>query len=173
MRNSLKYIILLLVVLAPFSCKKIIQLPPEPRIEFRGISMFDSTDILGNTYLAGILEFYFEDGDGDIGSHSLFPGATGRDTSNLVFYQFNRDGGMYSTIPDDTLYYRIPYIDRVGQNKVLQGTIEITFLYLGFDDQDTIKYDFFLNDRAGNLSNTVSSCDIVFSGEGGCIPDLN
>ena len=36
-------------------------------IEFRSFSMFDSVDILGNRQRAGVLEFYFEDGDGDIG----------------------------------------------------------------------------------------------------------
>ena len=167
MNRTLSYIILIVLVVMPFSCQKIQILPPEPSIEFRSFSMFDSIDILGNRLKAGILEFYFEDGDGAIGiSQQGYPE---NDTANLVIYQFNKAEGTYPLLPEDTLFYRVPSIERVGQNQLIQGTIEITLLYIGFDDQDTIRYDFFLKDRAGNISNTAASCDIVFSGEGGCV----
>jgi len=164
-----RYIVILLLILASLSCKKIKQLPPEPRIEYRAFEMFDSTDILlGNTYKAGRLEFYFEDGDGDLGLEQPIPGLPGQDTVNLIFYQYNKADGLFSE-PDDTLYYRIPFIERIGQNQIIQGTVEISFLYIGFSDQDTIKYDFFIKDRAGNISNTSSSCEISFLDEGGCV----
>ncbi len=171
MPRKLSYIALLLLILVSFSCKKIKQLPPEPKIEYRSYVMFDSTDILlGNTFKAGRLEFYFEDGDGDLGLDQPIPGYPDQDTVNLVFYQYNKANGIYSE-PDDTLHYRIPYIERLGQNQVLMGTITISFLYIGFSDQDTIKYDFFIKDRAGNISNTSTSCEISFFDEGGCIED--
>jgi hypothetical protein len=161
-------ILLLIMVLAPLSCKKIRQLPPEPVISFTGFSMFDSTDILGNTHKAGILEFYFEDGDGDIGLEQPYFGDSDTDTTNLTFYLYEKENGFFTT-PSDTLGYRIPYIERIGQNQTLQGTIEITFLYIGFSESDTLFYEFFIKDRAGNISNTSESYEIIFTGAGGCI----
>ena len=168
MKRKLINIALITLILFPISCEKIRQLPPEPLIEFRSFSMFDSTDILGNTYRAGILEFYFEDGDGDIGLDQPYPGDPNPDTTNLTFHLFKKEAGIFG-LPSDTLGYRIPKIERIGQNKVIQGTIEITFLYIGIDYSDTIMYNFFLEDRSGNQSNTESSCEIVFTGDGGCI----
>jgi len=161
-------ILLALIIMAPLSCKKIEQLPPEPYIAFRQFLMFDSTDILGNTHKAGILDFYFEDGDGDIGLKQPDPGDTNPDTTNLTFYLYKKEGGIFNE-PADTFGYRVPYMERSGQNKILQGSIQITFLYIGYASDDTIKYEFFLEDRTGNISNTVESCEIVFSDEGGCI----
>lgn len=160
----------MLIALAPLSCKKIRQLPPEPVISFTGFSMFDSTDILGNTHKAGILEFYFEDGDGDLGLLQPDPELSNPDTTNLTFYLYKKENGSYST-PDDTLGYRIPYMERTGQNQILQGTIRISFLYIGYNESDTLFYEFFIEDRAGNLSNTCETCEIVFSGEGGCLEE--
>ena len=169
MNKTFIYIIILVLVAIPFSCQKIETLPPEPSIEFRSFSMFDSVDILGNRQRAGVLEFYFEDGDGDIGIKQTIPEYPEADTANLILYQFNKSSGIYPELPEDTLRYRVPYIERVGQYQLIKGTIEITILYIGFDEQDTIRYDFFLKDRAGNISNTSTSCDIVFSGDGGCV----
>lgn len=169
--SKIRNIILILVlVLAPLSCKKIRQLPPEPKISFTGFIMFDSTDILGNKHKAGILKFYFEDGDGDIGLDQPYIGDTNPDTTNLTFYLYEKENGFFST-PSDTLGYRIPYMERIGQNQILQGTIEISFLYIGYNEFDTLLYEFFLEDRAGNISNTSESCEIIFTGEGGCLPE--
>ena len=134
--------------------------------------MFDSIDILGNEHRAGVIEFYFEDGDGDIGIKQPLPGIPDQDTINLYFHQFNKENGAFD-LPKDTLNYRIPYIERIGQNQVIQGTIEITILYIGFSENDTIKYNFYLKDRAGHESNISTSCEISFSGEGGCVGTNN
>jgi len=161
-------ILLAIIILVPISCKKIQQLPPEPVISFTGFSMFDSTTILGNTHKAGILEFHFEDGDGDIGLAQPYPDDPNPDTTNLTFFVYKKGNGLFNE-PSDTIGYRIPYIERIGQNQVLKGTIQITFLYIGYLNSDTIFYEFFLEDRAGNISNTSQSCEIAFTGEGGCI----
>lgn len=161
-----------IIIIMPLSCKKIVTLPPEPLISFTDFRMFDSTDILGNSHKAGVLEFYFEDGDGDVGLLQPFPGDPNPDTTNLTFHLFKKENGIFS-VPDDTIGYRVPYIPRIGQNKTLQGDIQITFLYIGFDEIDTIKYEFFLEDRAGNISNISESCEIVFTGEGGCVDSID
>jgi hypothetical protein len=54
-------------------------------------------------------------------------------------------------------------MDRLGQNKILKGTMVITFLYLSYNVNDTIKYEFYVKDRAGNESNTDETSEIVLS----------
>jgi len=172
MKNIFPVLILIVIILSFSSgCEKIRQLPPEPYIEFRQFTMFDTIDILGNPAKAGILEFYFEDGDGDLGLRQPIEGQT--DTTNLFFTLFYKEDGVFTEA--DTLDfnnppdYRIPYMEREGQNKTLQGLIEITFLYFIFDSNDTIRYDFYIKDRAGNESNIESTCEIPFSLDGVCM----
>lgn len=170
--NSLFKTLLLAVLVIHLSggCEKIRQLPPEPMIEFRQFTLYDTVDILGNPAKAGILEFYFEDGDGDLGLQQPLEGET--DTSNLFFTLLRKENGIFSEVdesdPSKPSTYRIPYMEREGQNKILQGLIDITFLYFFFEPDDTIMYEFYVTDRAGNVSNTASSCEIPFSLDGTC-----
>jgi hypothetical protein len=170
-RKSMRAVnyLILFVILAVFagSCREIEQLPPEPRIEFLSFGVFDTTDILGNNCKGGILNFYFEDGDGNLGLSTPEDGET--DTTNLFLTLFRKTRGIMAQVPDnDPLKpssYRIPYMERTGQNKILKGTISITFLYLFYspEDTDTIRYDFYIKDRANNLSNTASTVEIPLS----------
>lgn len=59
--------------------------------------------------------------------------------------------------------YRIPYMERLGQNKILRGTISVSFIYLFYPAGDTIRYDFYIRDRAYNDSNVESTSEIVLS----------
>jgi len=171
MKNILPILILIVLIL-PFhsGCEKIKQLPPEPYIEFRQFTMFDTIDPLGNQAKGGLLDFYFEDGDGDLGVL-----AEQADTINLLLTLYYKEEGVFieadSTDDNRPKGYRIPYMEREGQNKTLQGRIEITFFYYyyTFDLTDTIKYDFYIKDRAGNESNIESTCEIPFSLDGACM----
>jgi hypothetical protein len=153
------------------SCGKIEKLPPEPSIKFTSFEVFDTTDILGNEYKGGRLKFYFEDGDGDLGLRSPVYG-TSADSTNLFFTLFRRTGGtLVPAANNDPLKpsdYRIPFMERLGQNKILRGTISVTFLYLFGTPNDTIKYEFYIKDRADNLSNTASTCEIALKTNGIC-----
>ncbi|HUS85833.1 MAG TPA: hypothetical protein VMW76_01225 [Bacteroidales bacterium] len=168
------YIIVAVTLLILAACTKFRHLPPEPKIEFRSFVMFDSIDILGNPSRAGKLEFYFEDGDGDVGIKvNEF---SEEDTTNLFITGYRKIDGSFIEMTDSTDVlkpsdYRIPFIERSGQNHVIMGTVEVTFLYLFFTNNDTIMYEFYIKDRAGNLSNKEISCEIAFSGEGGCVTD--
>lgn len=159
-------IIIMIVASAFFSCRKIQTLPPEPYVEFTSFKVFDTTDILGNKAKGGRLKFYFEDGDGDLG---LDPPTDmfNNDTINLFFTLYRRVNGELVLADDnDPLKpsgYRIPYMERLGQNKILKGTISVTFMYLFYSVEDTIKYNFFIKDRAGNISNTASTTEIILS----------
>lgn len=157
---------LILFTVLIFSCRKIEKLPPEPFIEFTSFSVFDTTDILGNAAKAGKLKFYFEDGDGDLGL-PLPADDLSFDTINLFFSLYRKvEGVMTPVAENDPLKpsgYRIPYMEREGQNKILKGTISITFLYLTYSPADILRYDFYIKDRKGNESNTVSTPEIDIS----------
>lgn len=168
--RPLRYLLIVIIAVVYGSCTKIRQLPPEPYIEFNSFTVFDTTDILGNTCKGGRLQFYFEDGDGNLGLEP--PESTEGDTTNLYFTLFRKTDGVMEQVDDDDPMkpssYRIPYMEREGQNKILQGTIYITFIYLFYaeEDNDTIRYDFYLKDRDNNFSNEVSTNEIPLSFNG-------
>jgi hypothetical protein len=156
------------------SCDPIEKLPPVPSIDFTSYELFDTTDILGNEIKAGRLKFYFEDGDGDLGLRS--PGSGVTDTVNLFFTLFRKTPSGFVPAPsNDPLRpsgYRIPYMERTGQNKILKGTISVVLLYFFYENTDTIRYDFYIKDRALNVSNTESTCTIILGNNGKCtVPD--
>ncbi len=163
-----KFLVLILSLFSILaSCHKIVQLPNIPAIEFTSFAVFDTVDILGNTSKAGRLKFYFEDGDGDVGLRQ--PSDDQTDTTDLFFTLFRKTEGIMEESNDknDPLLpyssYRIPYMERLGQNKILKGTISVTFLYQDYSIDDTIKYDFYITDRALNESNVASTSEIVVS----------
>jgi hypothetical protein len=167
-----KYLtILTLSILFIHGCGKIEKLPAKPYIRFKSFEVFDSIDILENSVKGGRLNFEFEDGDGDLGLPAPELG-TNSDSTNLFFILKRKTGGIFDTVPQkDPIRpsaFRIPYMDRQGQNKILRGSIKITFLYLFSTPNDTIKYLFYLKDRAGNTSNTDSTCIIVLRNNSVC-----
>jgi len=156
------------------SCGPIETLPPEPSIEFRAFSLYDTTDMLGNPAKAGKITFYFEDGDGDLGlDPPVTPGVD--PSSNLFFRLYRKTNGTFElAAPSDPLYpseYRIPYIDAEGQNKITKGTIDVTLIYLIYNPDDTLYYDFWIKDRSGNESNTATTCIVVLGENGTCLPE--
>lgn len=160
-----KLLVIIIVLIASVSCQKIEQLPARPRIEYRSFEIFDTTDILGNEAKGGRLKFYFEDGDGNMGLAE--PDGIMTDTSNLFLTLYRKvNGEMVLAPPNDPLRpssYRIPYMFRLGQNKILKGTISVTFFYLFYSPADTIRYNFHIKDRADNISNIESTSDIIIS----------
>jgi len=168
MRIVRTLVVVFIVLAAIVSCRKIEQLPPEPYVEFTSFEIFDTTDILGNVAKGGRLKFYFEDGDGDLGLQE--PSGNQNDTTNLFLKLYRKKNGVMVPAPDnDPLEpsdYRIPYLVRLGQNKILKGTVAATFMYLFYTPQDTIMYDFYIVDRASNESNTASTSEIIVTVNG-------
>ncbi|HOU30706.1 MAG TPA: hypothetical protein PLG42_05550 [Bacteroidales bacterium] len=152
------------------ACVKIEHLPPEPSISFRSFEVFDTTDILGNAIKGGRLKFYFEDGDGDLGMSKQ--GFSDYDTINLFVNLLRVKNNEIIPAPDNdplrSSGYRIPYMERTGQNKILRGIIKVTFFYFFWSPADTIYYDFYLKDRAGHFSNTERTCQIILNNNGIC-----
>lgn len=167
--RTFKYLTIILTALLTLdSCRKIEQLPSIPDIEFTSFSIFDTLDPLGNNSKGGRLKFYFEDGDGDIGLNA--PSGNQPDTTNMFFTLFRKTGGNMAQAPDNDplkpLSYIIPFMERLGQNKIMKGTISVTFLYPYYYPGDTIRYDFYIKDRALNESNVASTSEIVVSSNG-------
>jgi len=155
--NWLVIFVLFLLLLA--SCGKIQVLPDIPSINFTNFSIYDTTDALGNVVKGGTLTFYFQDGDGDVGLQP--PTDSQSDSINLFLTLYRVKNGKTGKAPNtDPLTptgFRIPYMDRPGQNKILKGVIEVDFTYLFYSGQDTIKYHFWIRDRAGHVSNVDST----------------
>jgi hypothetical protein len=162
--KTIKYLVIILSIgFSLSSCRKVEQLPPVPLVKFTSFTVFDTITQLGK-YKAGRLEFYFEDGDGDLGSILPDQGGTVTETPDLYISLFRKKGGIMvaSTDTTDLLSYRIPYMERPGVNKILKGTISVSIFYF-LPPTDTIKYDFYVTDRASNISNVASTSEIIVS----------
>lgn len=165
MKPFVKILILIItVLLSGLSCQKIESLPEIPSISFKSFILIDTTDVLGNEGKIGELTFDFEDGDGDIGLTQ--PDSLSADSTNfnLFFTLFSKIDGEFIEVSENDLEtplnYRIPYIKKEGQNKALKGEIQIDFIYLLFE-YDTIKYSFFIVDRALHKSNIETTPEIA------------
>ncbi|NOY35955.1 MAG: hypothetical protein GXO83_00080 [Chlorobi bacterium] len=160
------YIVLTISLLAG-ACRKTVIHSPVPEISFKAFYLKDSIDPLGNQGVVGSLVFSFIDGDGDLGLNpkdSVNPG----DTSgfNLFFTLYYMDMGTLVKANEDEvktpLNYRIPYLEPGKTDIELSGEIQVDFFYLIFP-YDTISYDFYIVDRAGNQSNIESTPLIVLN----------
>jgi len=160
MRIKTFTVIAVIITLMLGSCGKIETLSEEPYIEYTSFTIFDTTDILGNTIKGGKLKFYFEDGDGDLGLDA--PSEESEfDSVNLFITLYRLNNGIITPASDDDPLrptgYRIPYMERIGQNTLLKGDVSVIFQYLFYSEEDSIRYDFYVKDRAENISNTVST----------------
>jgi hypothetical protein len=171
MKGIISVFLLILFLIPVSSCFRVEQLPPEPTISFNSFQIFDTTDLLDNKVKGGRLNFSFVDGDGDLGLEAPSD-MTFTDTTNLFFILYRKTGGVFKPAPsNDPLNpssYRIPYMDRQGQNKILRGNITVTFLYLFATPKDTIMYRFYVKDRADHVSDTVKTCEITFGQNYSC-----
>ncbi len=159
-------IVIGVVIALSFSCQKIESLSEIPYIEFKSFELRDTVDILGNPGKIGELIFKFEDGDGDIGLEQ--PDTLSSDTTNynLFLTLFEKIEGQYQKVDEEDLEtplnYRIPYIENIGQNKTLIGEIKVELYYYLLMLYDTIKYEFYITDRALHKSNVETTSEIVF-----------
>ena len=160
-------IIILAIMALSAACFKIEKVSEIPSIEFISFEIADTTDIQQNRLKAGILKFRLEDGDGDIGINV-------QDTTpaNFKMSLYRKIDGVMQPVTDsdDPLLpssdYRIPYLEPVGQSKVIRGEIAVSISYMSYNQADTIMYDFYIIDRAGNHSNIEDTAEIIVSENG-------
>jgi hypothetical protein len=159
-KNSIKIVLLFgALFLLLQSCLERKEFSDIPEIKFESFTILPQNKAL--------LTFRFTDGDGDIG---LDP----RDTmppfnlSSFYYYNFRmeyyelRNGEWVRpdiTFPGfDGLYYRIPNITPEGQNKILEGEIDVDLIFpILINEFDTCKFTFQLWDRALNASNLAET----------------
>ena len=159
--------ILLIIIITIYGCGEIISYPDTPEVSFKSYGLYISEDILGNKILLGKLEIDFTDGDGDIGlnqppSEEYVPDSL---KYNLFLSLHKIENMQPVKVEGDEgdLKYRIPYIERTGQNKTIKGTIYIDIEYKTID-YDSIFYTFYLVDRGFNKSNVDTTRVIIFTG---------
>jgi hypothetical protein len=154
------------------ACVKTEPVSPVPEISFKSYDLMQAVDSLGNHLLVGKLEFSFIDGDADFGMEYTLDTVTWNEMNYNVFLKpYEKVDTLYYPIPDDSSkpppYYRIMRdtpLDRVGQNKTVKGFIRIDMYFFVIPDYDTVRYDFYIVDRALNKSNVESTSDIGFKG---------
>lgn len=137
--------------------------PDQPSITFEGFVEFrDIIDPLSTSFADSIiLKVKFQDGDGDLGldeedkqnnpepnfyMQSFLKGPTGFTESVLYTGQFQQLSVLAKTIKgpiDGTLFY---------SNK---------FQHVNFSPNDTLKFFIYIKDRAGNLSNSVETGELI------------
>ena len=127
--------------------------PIEPVLEF--VSM-DKNEMIQNSFNTDSIRvtFSFTDGDGDLGDN---------DSLN-IFIRDNRDQFIASQ-------YRLPELPKEGASRGVRGEITVTIYTTCciFPDGtppcesseihpvDTLRYEIFIEDRAGHVSNTIST----------------
>jgi hypothetical protein len=167
-KNLVLVLIISFIVVA--ACEKIEPADPIPEIRFKDFTVADSYDTIGDEPVevkACELSFSFIDGDGDIGL--IDDPYDSIDPRNVFIIPFEKSEGSYNRNDElDTLAFWIKHdekMERVGQNKTLKGEIKVKFSYFKniISGYDTLKFDFYILDRADNQSNVESTTDIAFN----------
>jgi|OpeIllAssembly_1097287.scaffolds.fasta_scaffold96819_2 hypothetical protein len=164
MKSFSRFILVLLVLtVVTFSCEPFEKVSDIPEIHYRSFNLF-LIDTLDITIKTGELVFSFQDGDANFGLDTLF---NKEDTVNLFLIPFRKIDGSYDSIDADIYgrkyaIYNDERLRRTGQNKTINGEIKVQIFYFLDPPYDTIRYDFYIVDRAGNKSNTETTPDIGF-----------
>jgi hypothetical protein len=159
--------IVVIMTLALAGCPTPRTLPDVPRVEFKSFILEMKINALNQEILTGTLTFDFEDGDGDIGFEASPDSLDAPDSVkyNLFLTLHEMVNGVYRNVDTSELlslpYYRIPPLDREGQNKTLKGEISVDIEYFKID-YDTLRYSFYLLDREYHRSNVDTTDQIVF-----------
>jgi hypothetical protein len=178
-------ILLVFIPLIFWGCPEVEQVSPIPEVHFLSMKfgqVYDSA--LGQIFNAGTLEFSFIDGDADLGVYDDVNSNTSLPDSvkyGIFINFFEKIDGNYierfnvqetDTIPElDTIPFNqlFPYdekLDRVGQNKTIKGVVRIVILFPLSLQYDTMRFEFYIRDRALHKSNVEYTSDFA-------ITDLN
>jgi hypothetical protein len=123
-------------------CTKKKTFPVEPEIKY---SNFVATGDSAKLYLT------FTDGDGDLG---LAQSDTGYDFF-ITYYELRKGVWTVVNLPAP-FSYRMPITNKSGKKKAQQGEIIINvtpYYYNPFSKYDTIRYEFYIKDKALHESN--------------------
>lgn len=159
------------------SCVRPEEFPIEPYLEFRQNHFSYETGVGGDTVEKLAVEFYFQDGDGDIGRKTEEEVApyVGEYFHNLHFNLFEvlSDSSLAPVYMRDSVgveypvvyNYHLHYIEPVNADGTLKGTItwkvddfpSTAFFMRG----KTVRYGVYLYDRALHKSNVIYTDPII------------
>ncbi len=160
--NSKVIVLSLSLFLSVVSCRKNENFSDTPKLEWRSHEIVDDPSTNRREIL---LTVYFTDGDGDIGrdnTNNLDPCNVNSYDLRIKYFE-QVSGSLVEITPNDTcLFFHniIPNLTPEGQNKTLEGDLITTFSYLAYPENanvDSVRFDFQLFDRNGNVSNMLSS----------------
>jgi len=162
--SKVSLFVMFLLVLGLTSCLKRNNFPDVPQIKYLDFVKYANTQ--GKDSI-GVLMLTFTDGDGDIGlsQGDTFPPY---DVNSQYYYNFyikyfeKQNGNFVEVVLPLPNNSRIPNITPEGQNKTLEGEIDVS-LYINnpLSTFDTIKFEAFIYDRALHQSNTIETPEIV------------
>lgn len=162
MKTIQKLIPLVLITLITFvSCEREENISDIPQIGFKSL---DGPFLIQQgtiTSYGAELVFEFRDGDSDFGVDMT---ERPQDSINLYMLAFQKINGIYDSI-DFNLYgrkYTIKKDDKLDREGSVKGEIKVLVTYVIKPPFDTIRYDFYILDRAGNKSNIESTSDISY-----------
>jgi len=176
LHTKITLILFVLCFLLLSSCRKFVDYPIEPQIEFDNFSLLlnQQTGITEK----GVLYISYTDGDGDIG---LDPGDTLPPFNygdeyyyNMIIDYYEKQNGEWKLIPlvftnnetgeTDTITFnaRIPNLTPSNGNQSITGIIQDTmYIYNPLSEYDTIKFSVYIIDRALHKSNKVETPEII------------
>ena len=140
----MKNIIYLFAIVLLFSCEKEQVISDTPIIEFKSILPTTAQEYTDDIIIA----ISYSDIDGDLGQNDP-------DIHNL-FVEDNRNGIVYQ--------FRIPHLAPDNNSIAIEGDFNITINGSGITDESfsqQVNYAIYVNDRAGNKSNTITTSTIT------------
>lgn len=139
--------------------------PDTPEVSFKSVSLENAVDSLQNQVKRVKLTIHVADGDGDIGIiddyGNIYPTFINMDSVDLYIDLLQKVDGVFEKVNLFFPYnYATPYLEPQGQNKTLIVDLEVSFDIT--EQYDTIKYSFYIYDRALHKSNVAESPEIPF-----------
>ncbi len=166
--RKLFFLSLLTIILFTFSCKKTQKYSPVPVIDFLQVTVADTVDQseLHNPIVLYQIVFKVFDGDNDLGIPTT-DSTNAQDSTknyNLFFTLLYKHDGRFDTAAlPISLNYRIPQANFVSIYNYMKATVyvDLTFSPNVLTSMfDTIKFSFYVVDRAMNKSNTQETPEL-------------
>ncbi len=165
---KIKIISFLLVSVSLVSCFKEPEFSLTPSIEFDNYTSDIRLDaFLGATKDSVVVTVRFQDGDGDLGlDEESKREAQKTDDFNYLVRPFRKVNGTFqSFVPGVPFSGYFPQLKLDEKPGPIEGTLGYTieFIHAFTPKRDTVKFEIQIKDRAGNLSNTVETDEIILN----------
>ncbi len=155
MKKNIFFIILISILF--LKCEKAETYSEIPEIKYTRFNVIEGDG--DYTVANGILTFSFVDGDGDIGFGENKDTTLSQEYDIFICeYYFLND----TFTLNDTINYWMPYFEEGIYRESIMGSIDV-ILPQTILSPDTIRYEFYILDRAGHKSNIEVTPEIIYS----------